>query len=97
MYGQNLSSAEYANQIRQQELAELMTQRGWSLNEINALLSGTQVGMPQMPSFTSASAAQPAPIYNAAVDASNADAAGLSAGLGGVSDVAQGIASIYAI
>jgi hypothetical protein len=72
---QALQQSNYANQIRQQQLTEAMQQRGFSLNEINALLSGQQVGMPQMPSFSQATAAQPAPIYQGAADAASIDAA----------------------
>ena len=74
-FQQNMQSANYANQIRQQQMAEQMQQRGFSLNEINALLSGQQVGTPQMPNFSQASAAQPAPIYQAGVDQASSDAA----------------------
>lgn len=74
-YQQAMQGANYANTLRQQQMTEQMQQRGFSLNEINALLSGQQVGMPQMPSFTNAQAAQPAPIYQGAVDQGNYDAA----------------------
>lgn len=39
---------------RQQQIAEELQKRGWSLNEANALISGQQVGMPSMPGFTNA-------------------------------------------
>jgi len=84
-FGQNLQSANYANQIRQQQLTEAMQQRGFSLNEINALLSGQQVQAPQMPTFSTASAATPAPVYQGAVDTNNAQARivhGLQSGVG---------------
>lgn len=74
-FGQSMQSANYASQIRQQQLTEAMTQRGFSLNEINALLSGQQVGMPSMPNFSQAQAAQPAPIYQGAADQASIDAA----------------------
>jgi hypothetical protein len=74
-YQQMMQGSQYANQIRQQQIAEAMQQRGQSLNEINALLSGQQVAMPQMPGFQGAQAAQAAPIYNAAVDQGNFNAA----------------------
>ena len=74
-FQQNMQSANYANQIRQQQLTEEMQKRGFSLNEINALLSGGQVSTPQMPNFAQASAAQPAPIYQAAADQASVDAA----------------------
>lgn len=42
------------NTLRQQQIAEQMQKRGFSLNEINAILTGQQVGMPNMPSFNTA-------------------------------------------
>lgn len=50
----NQQFADYQNRMRQQAIAEQMQRRGMSLNEMNALLSGQQVSMPQMPSFVSA-------------------------------------------
>ena len=74
-FSQSMQAANYANQIRQQQVSEEMQKRGFSLNEINALLSGQQVGMPQMPNFSQASAAQPAPIYQGAADQGSVNAA----------------------
>ena len=53
---QNLNQAyvDQQNRVRQQAIAEQMQRRGMSLNEMNALLSGQQVNMPQMPSFNPA-------------------------------------------
>ena len=50
---QNLNQgyADAQNRLRQQAIAEQMQRRGMSLNEMNALLSGQQVQMPNMPSF----------------------------------------------
>ena len=73
-FGQAMQGSQYANQIRQQQMTEQMQQRGFSLNEINALLSGQQVQNPQMPNFAQASAAQPAPVYQAGVDQGNYNA-----------------------
>ena len=74
-FGQAMQGSAYANQIRQQQMTEEMQRRGFSLNEINALLSGQQVGMPQMPNFSNAAAAQPAPIYQGAADQASINAA----------------------
>jgi hypothetical protein len=86
-FGQAMNQSAYANALRQQQMAEAMQKRGFSLNEINALLSGQQVGTPQMPNFMGASAAQPAPIYQAAADQASINAAnspvGAIAGLAG--------------
>jgi hypothetical protein len=90
-FQQSMQAANYANQIRQQQMAEAMQQRGFSLNEINALLSGQQVGMPQMPSFTNAQAAQPAPIMTgAAQQASIEQAQSPWSALGGLAGQALG-------
>lgn len=75
-YNQSMQNSAYANQIRQQQLTEQMQKRGFSLNEINAIQSGQQVGMPSMPNFSNAGQAQPAPyMQGAAQDASAANAA----------------------
>jgi DNA-binding transcriptional MerR regulator len=66
MFQQQMQQAGYQNQLRQAQIAEEMQRRGFSLNEINALISGQQVGMPQMPQFSGAQAAQPAPYFQAA-------------------------------
>jgi DNA-binding transcriptional MerR regulator len=53
-FNQGMQQANYQNTLRQQQIAEAMQQRGFSLNEINAIISGQQVGMPSMPGFNSA-------------------------------------------
>jgi len=73
---QSLQGSQYANQIRQQQLTEAMQKRGFSLNEINALLSGQQVGMPSMPDFSQGGVAQTPDFVGAAAQgASDANAA----------------------
>lgn len=51
---QKMQTAGYQNQRRQQQISEEMQRRGFSLNEINAILTGQQVGMPNMPGFNTA-------------------------------------------
>lgn len=54
-------------QSRQQGLAEQLAQRQVPLNEITALMSGSQVSNPfQMPGYAQNANVQPAPTYNAA-------------------------------
>ena len=53
-FGNQMQASNYQSQLRQQQIAEEMQRRGFSLNEVNALLTGQQVGMPTMPSFNTA-------------------------------------------
>tara|TARA_R110002110_G_scaffold345573_7_gene555860 strand:- start:464 stop:1168 length:705 start_codon:yes stop_codon:yes gene_type:complete len=57
-FGQGLSQSGFNNTVRQQQMAEQMQQRGFTLNEINAIMSGQQVGMPSMPGFVQAQRAE---------------------------------------
>lgn len=87
--GLNQSFADNQNRLRQQAIAEQMQRRGMSLNEMNALLSGQQVNMPQMPSFNTSGRAETPQIlnatqmgYDAQLGAYNAQQAGLGNLLG---------------
>ena len=53
-FGQQAQQATMQNQQRQQQLTEAMQQRGFSLNEIQALLNGQQVSMPQFSGYSQA-------------------------------------------
>lgn len=53
-FDQEMQASNQQTQLRQQQIAEEMQKRGFSLNEINALISGQQVGMPSMPGFNQA-------------------------------------------
>jgi DNA-binding transcriptional MerR regulator len=57
-FAEQMQGSNYQNQVRQQQIAEEMQRRGFSLNEVQALLSGQQVAMPNMPSFNTASRAE---------------------------------------
>ena len=65
-FGQELQQSQYQQQLRQNAIAEQLQREGWSLNKINAMLSGQQVGMPSMPSFVPANASQGANMLGAA-------------------------------
>lgn len=61
--------SQYADQMarqRQQAIAEQQLMRAMPLNEMNALLTGQQVGMPQMPSFNTSGRAETPQLFNAA-------------------------------
>lgn len=60
--------SQYADQMsrqRQQAIAEEQLRRAMPLNEMNALLTGQQVGMPQMPSFNQAQRSETPQLLNA--------------------------------
>lgn len=88
-YGQNLSSANYQNQVRQQQEAEDLQQRGFTTNEINAMLTGQQVQTGPSPQFNASGAAQPTNytgaaqnLYGAAINGANVQNAGTSNTIG---------------
>lgn len=95
-FGTQMQGANYQNQLRQQQIAEDMQKRGYSLNEINAILNGQQVGMPSMPGFSQANASQATQYLPAAqmqnqanLDQFNAQQGGLQGLMGGVSSLAS--------
>lgn len=90
-FAMNSQQAAQQNALRQQAIAEQMQRRGMSLNEMNALLTGQQVNMPQMPNFMQAGRAETPNIlgatqmgYDAALGQYNANQAGFSNLLGGL-------------
>jgi hypothetical protein len=92
-FGQSMQGSQYANQIRQQQITEALTKRGSSLNEIQALLNGQQVGMPSMPNFQGAQAAAPAPLMQGA--AQNASGQNASNPMGGLMNMAGSLGGGY--
>jgi hypothetical protein len=89
-YGQALESGKFGNTAQQQMLAQAIQGRQMPLNEITALMSGSQIQNPQFGAY-SGSTVQPAPIfagtqaqgafdqnnYNQQVSQANAATAGL--------------------
>jgi hypothetical protein len=98
-YGQDLGTANYSNNLRTQQITEELQKRGWSLNEINALVSGQQIGMPQAPSNqpnSTAARAQSADYstaaqqqYQSSLDKLNAEQAGIQGMFSGAGGIAQ--------
>ena len=93
-FAQGMDSANYYNRLRQQQIAEQQMQRQMPLNELNALLSGTQVGQLNTPDFNASRSAGGTDYsgaanqqYNANLDAYNArqsQTQGMLSGLGGL-------------
>jgi hypothetical protein len=65
-FAQMLQEQEFQQRLRQQAIAEQQAARVQPLNELNALLTGQQVGTPQMPSFNTAGLAQTPNLLGAA-------------------------------
>jgi hypothetical protein len=97
-FQQQMAASQYQNQLRQQQIAEQQMQRSMPLNEMNALLSGAQVSMPNMPGFNASTSAGGANYsgaakdqYGASMDAYNAkqqQGQSLMSGLGSVAGMA---------
>jgi hypothetical protein len=78
-FGLDTQQTAQANTLRQNQLAEEMQRRGFSLNEINALISGQQVAMPNMPGFQNAGRAETVQYNQAASNQFAADQAAADA------------------
>lgn len=96
VFGMNEASAAFGNTARQAQIAEEMQRRGFTLNEINAILTGQQVGMPSMPGFNTADRAQGADYsgaardqYSASMDAFSAQQAQLDSLMNGAGSAAM--------
>ena len=63
-YNQAMQAAQFGNTAQQQALAQALQQRQLPLNEINALMSGSQIQNPQFNAYQGANVAA-APIANA--------------------------------
>lgn len=102
-YNQALQSGQFGNTAQQQALAEAIQQRQMPLNEISALMSGSQIQNPQFGAYAGANVA-PAPIANAtaqqgayAANAYNQQVAqdnALTSGLFSLGGAALGVPSI---
>ena len=82
-FAQNTQQAAFENQARQQALAEAIQQRQMPLNEISALMSGSQITNPQFQPYTGANIAA-APIAAATQNAYNQDVASYNANTSGL-------------
>lgn len=93
-----INAGGFNQQLRQQEIAEMLAKRGVPLNELNALLTGQQVQTPQMPTFNTASKSETPQLlgaaqnqYSAALGASNAQNAATGNMIGGIAEIGAGL------
>jgi hypothetical protein len=87
-YQQQKGSADYANQLRQNSMKEMMQQRGMSLNEINAIMSGQQVQTPGFEGFNQAGKGKGADYSGAMKSGSDYDQANKQMLYSGIGDIA---------
>ncbi len=78
-------------QRRQQGIAELLSRRGLSVNEMNALLTGQQVSTPNMPNVERAGSAQPVNYLGAAQGQYGAELDQFNAGQMGTQGLFSGL------
>lgn len=85
-------------QNRQQYISELLAQRQTPLNEINALMSGSQVNNPFAGNlgYQAGGAVQPAPVFNAAQQQGQADLNAWNAQQSGANSMMGGLFSLGA-
>jgi hypothetical protein len=98
LYQQQMGTTNYANKLRQDAIKEEMTRRGFSLNEINALISGQQVANPDFENYNTAGRAQTPQLYQGAVDQGNfgqMQQQGFMSGLGNAAGTAASMYSMF--
>ena len=93
-YDEEMRSSNYDSKRRIAQITEIMQERGFSLNEMNAILYGNQINIPNMPGFNTASRAEGPKLLDAAsmqfqsdMDATSMNNANTSAMVKGVTDM----------
>lgn len=89
-----LKAGSFNQQLRQQQIAELLSKRAQPLNELNALLTGQQVSTPQMPSFNSAGKSEAPQLLNAANSQYQANLDAFNAKQQGLGSIGNGLFSL---
>jgi hypothetical protein len=87
-FEQQRGTADYANKLRESGIGEEMKKRGFSLNEINAIMSGQQVVPPEFQNFVSANKGQGVDYTGATNSQGNFDQASYQSMMSGIGDVA---------
>ena len=93
--GAEMSYADWQNNARQQAMNEELMQRGTRLNEVNALISGQQVGTPQFQGFNQAGTAATPQMLQAAGMQGQQAAADASASNAMMGNLIGGAATAY--
>ena len=95
LWDQQKGTADYANNLRQNQMKEDMQKRGFSLNEINGIMSGQQVGLPSFTPFNQSGRVAGPDYLGAANSQSNFDQANYQAQMGMYGDIAGAGGSMF--
>jgi len=95
-FGMGNTQFNQANQLRGQQFQEALTKRGFDLNEIQAMINGQQVNMPQFGGYNTAGNAGGVDYSGAAQDQGNFDQAGSQSFWSGLGSLAGAGATAYA-
>jgi hypothetical protein len=95
--GMDLTAGTFGNQVRDAEVADQIRERGFSLNELNALLSGQQVGLPGFQNFSQAGVTQGADYLSAANMGYQADLDAYSAKNAAINGMMQGATGFFGV
>ena len=101
LYNQNLGGAQFGNTALQQSLAQQLALRNQPINEISALMSGSQIQNPQFQQYTGQNVAA-APVFQGAqaagqqaTDIYGQQMAGYNAKMGAIGDAIGGVAGMF--
>jgi len=91
---QRLAAAQFGNQAAAQALQQQLGLYNVPLNQITALMSGSQIQAPQFQTYTGGGQIGAAPLAQAATNQGNYDTAAYNARMGALSGLYQGIGNI---
>tara|TARA_R110000803_G_scaffold23373_3_gene57459 strand:+ start:82 stop:1185 length:1104 start_codon:yes stop_codon:yes gene_type:complete len=97
MFNQSNTQFNQANALRQQQNQEMMTERGFGLNEANAMMSGGQVSMPTFGSYNTQYQGPQATNMEAGINQGNFDQAQSQGFWGTVGSLANSGMQAYGI
>jgi hypothetical protein len=93
-YGQTLGAAEFGNTAANQALSQQLGLYNQPLNQITALMSGSQIQAPQFQQYSGGGQIGAAPVGQAATNQGNYDTAAYNAQMQALNGLYQGIGSI---
>ena len=93
-YNQNLGAAQFGNTAAQQAMQQQLGLYNVPLNQITALMSGSQIQAPQFQQYSGGGQIGAAPVAQAATNQGNYDTAAYNAKMGALGSLYGGIGSI---